>query len=382
MKIALVSPYDYAYPGGVQTHIYQLARQYKKMGHRVLILAPFTKREMLLDNKDIIPLGNTVPYPSNASTAHITFSLWLIPKVKAILEREKFDVIHLHEPFCPLLTWLVLYFSQSVNVGTFHAYYERSIGYWIWKKPPFNYVFLNLILHKLHGRIAVSEAARGFVSRYFPGDYRLIPHGIEVEHFSAEVPPLEAFDDGKLNILFVSRLEKRKGLIHLLYAYKQVKREFPNCRLIVVGGGNKRIYQELAQEMKLKDVAFLGYVPYPELPRYYHTADIFCAPAIRGESFGIILLEAMAAGKPIIASNIKGYSGVLTHEVEGLLVPPKNKEALAQALLFLLNNPEARHQMGFRGRAKVEEYSWERISQRIMDYYWELLEEKRHETSH
>lgn len=367
MNIALVSPYDYAYPGGVNTHISNLALHLAKMGHQVKILAPCSNKKRLSNTQDLIPLGKTIPYPSNGSMARITLSLWLIPKVKLILDKEKFDIIHFHEPLFPSLPWMVLPQSHSINVATFHAYYERSIGYWFWK--PLCKWFYN----KLDGKIAVSEPAMRFVSRYFPGNYRVIPHGVDLERFSPEIPPIEDFCDGKLNILFVSRLEERKGIRYLLKAFKMVKEEIPQSRLIVVGPGNDRQYKDWVNAVELKDVVFAGYASYGDLPRYYRTADIFCIPAVGQESFGIVLLEAMAANKPIVASNIAGYADVVTHGVEGLLVPPKDEQALAQALFSLVNDQALRQQMGSQGRSKAELHSWESITQKTMDYYQELL---------
>jgi phosphatidylinositol alpha-mannosyltransferase len=230
---------------------------------------------------------------------------------------------------------------------------------------------------RLHGKIAVSKPAMEFACSYFPGYYNIIPNGVDVEHFSPNVSPIEKFCDGKLNILFVSRLEKRKGLNYLLEAFKQVKQEIPNSRLIIVGPGTRlrRGYERGVKRSGLKDVVFTGLVSYEELPRYYKTADVFCAPATGRESFGIILLEAMAVGKPIVASNIEGYASVLAHNVEGLLVPPADKEMLARALISLLTDEALRREVGARGRVKALEYSWERIAQDVLKYYIRVLRE-------
>lgn len=369
MNIAQVSPYDYAHPGGVNTHISHLALHLANMGHEVRILAPCYNKNAL-PSQDIVPLGKTIPWISNGSVARITLSWWLLHKVNSILEEEKFDIIHFHEPLFPSLPWMVIPQSRSLNIATFHAYYRRSIGYWFWK--PLCSRFYN----KLDGKIAVSEAARKFVSTYFPGDYQIIPHGIDLNRFSAEVPPMEDLHDGKLNILFVSRLEERKGVRYLLKAYRDIKKKLPNSRLIIVGPGNKSRYEAWADVRKLKDIIFAGYVSSSDLARYYEAADVFCMPAVGAESFGIVLLEAMSAGKPIVASNIPGYAAVLDHGVEGLLVPPRDVKALAQALLSLLEDPNLRQQMGSRGRIKAERHSWEHITQRTMDYYLEVMEGK------
>jgi phosphatidylinositol alpha-mannosyltransferase len=368
MKVAFVSPYDYAYPGGVNSHISNLALQMAKMGHQVKILAPCSDKKTLPTSHDVVPLGTTIPYPSNGSVARLTFSWWLMPKIKSILEKENFDIIHFHEPLFPSLPWMVLPSSRSINVATFHAYYKRSLGYWMWR--PICRWFYN----KMDGKIAVSEPAKEFVSRYFPGEYRIIPHGVDVDRFSAEVPPVEEFCDGKLNILFVSRLEARKGIGSLLKAFRTVKGDVPQSRLIIVGPGDKYQYEKWVEEEKLEDVVFVGYSPYADLPRYYRTADIFCIPAVGRESFGLVLLEAMAASKPIVASDIDGYANVITHGVDGLLVPPRDVKMLAHGLVSLLNDEALRRRMGSSGRRKVEGLRWEGIAQRTLDYYQELLE--------
>jgi len=376
MKIALVSPYDFVFPGGVAHHIAALERHFTKMGHEVKVIAPASQAITAFGDR-FIPIGKPRPIPSSGSICRITLSLRLASTIKAVLEREKFDVVHLHEPFMPMLCSATLRFSQAANVGTFHAS-GGSPGYnFGW---PISAIMLRLRARKLDGRIAVSKPAMEFAAKYIPGDesdYTIIPNGVNIEHFSPEVSPIDEFCDGKLNILFVGRLEKRKGLNYLIEAYKQVKQEIPDSRLIVVGPGTRlrRKYERYIRRSRLKDVVFIGYTSYAELPRYYKTADIFCAPATGRESFGIVLLEAMAVGKPIVASNIEGYAGVVTHGVDGLLVPPKDNRKLAQALISLMTDESYRQQMGAKGKAKAEEYSWEHVTQRILQYYVKVLDE-------
>lgn len=367
MKIALVSPYDYAYPGGVVVHICHLYEQFTKMGHKVKIITPCSSSRDIPFSEDVIPIGKPIPIYRRGTVARVALSPLLSRKVKATLKEEQFELIHLHEPLCSILPLLVLDHSQSANVGTFHAYHSSDMGY------KFGRFLLRRWFDKLHGRIAVSKPARDFVNRFFPASYDIIPNGIDLEHFSATVPPIEMFCDDKLNILFVGRHEKRKGLRHLLAAYKQVKEEMPNTRLIVVGPGNREHYERLVNKVNLRDVVFAGYVSNEDLPSYYNSCDLFCAPATGEESFGIVLLEAMAAAKPIVASQIEGYASVLSHGVEGVLVPPKDEQALAQALIRLLSDSSLRQEMGARGKQKVEEYSWQNIAQRLQQYYGRLL---------
>ena len=369
MKIALVSPYDFTWPGGVTAHISQLSHRLTDMGHSVKILAPFSPSRIDGQEQNFIPLGRSVPIPSGGSIARISLSAWLYRRVRRILREEKFDVIHLHEPLAPYLPLAVLQCSNSVNVGTFHAFHGSTRMY-RWSSPILKHWF-----RRLNGRIAVSPAALSHVQTFFPQDYTIIPNGIDLDFFAADVPPIPEFRDGKINILFVGRLEKRKGLRYLLDAYSRLKWDFPNTRLIVVGPGNpdKYCYRIMA-ERSLEDVVFVGAVDHNMLPRYYQTADIYCSPAIGKESFGIVLLEAMAASKPIVASRIQGYADVVTDGHQGLLAPPQDGEGLAAALARLIQDPDLRRKLGANGRADVNQYAWQKVATRVVDYYQATME--------
>ena len=364
MKIAMVSPYDFTWPGGVTAHVTQLARELGRSGHEVQVLAPHSPSRESQDADLHVPLGRSVPLPSGGSIARVSLSWWLYPKVRALLRKEQFDVIHLHEPMAPILPLCVLEFSDSVNVGTFHASYARQHLYRI------THPIIKRWQQRLHGNIAVSPAARRYVNNTFPGDYEIIPNGIDFKHFSTNVAPMPQYQDGKINILFVGRLEKRKGLRYLLEAYGKLKWDLPNIRLIVVGPGNpdKESYRVMSSQ-NLQDVEFVGLVSYDDLPRYYASADIFCSPATGAESFGIVLLEAMSAGKPVVASDIEGFRGVMTHGEQGLLVPKKDSNALAEALGMLARDPELRRKLGGNGNRLAEEYRWEVVAGRVEAYY-------------
>lgn len=369
MKIAMVSPYDFTWPGGVTAHVSQLARELGRSGHEVQVLAPHSPSREFQDADLLVPLGRSVPLPSGGSIARVSLSWWLYPKVRALLKKEQFDIIHLHEPMAPILPLCVLEFSNSVNVGTFHASYARQHLY------RFTAPIIKRWQQRLHGQIAVSPAARRYVNNTFPGDYEIIPNGIDFKHFSANVAPLPQYQDGKLNILFVGRLEKRKGLRYLLEAYSKLKWEIPNIRLIVVGPGNpdKESYSILSSH-NLQDVDFVGKVSYDDLPHYYASADIFCSPATGAESFGIVLLEAMSAGKPVVASDIEGFRCVMTDGEHGLLVPKKDSDALASALGKLARDPELRRKLGGQGNRTAEGYRWEVVAGRVEKYYNKCLE--------
>ncbi|PKB67926.1 MAG: hypothetical protein BZY81_03530 [SAR202 cluster bacterium Io17-Chloro-G4] len=370
MKIAMVCPYDFTWPGGVTAHVTQLAQELGKLGHEVQVLAPHSPAREIPDIEQFIPLGRSVPLPSGGSIARVSLSWWLLPKVRDLLRREEFDIVHLHEPMAPILPLCVLEFSKSVNIGTFHASYPHQRLY------TFTHPIIKRWHKRLHGGIAVSPAARRYVNKAFPADYKIIPNGIDVDHFANHPQPFPQFKDGKTNILFVGRLEKRKGLKYLLEAYSRLKWDLPDIRLLVVGPGQPdRDSYKILGARSLQDVEFVGRVSYDDLARYYATADIYCTPATGTESFGIVLLEAMASGKPVVASEIEGYKGILTHDQEGLLFPPKDAQALCDALSLLIKNPDIARRMGASGRHTVEKYRWSVVASQVAEYYEQCLEQ-------
>jgi phosphatidylinositol alpha-mannosyltransferase len=380
MKIALVSPYDFSYPGGVVRHVASLESYFTRMGHTVKIIAPASKPVTEYGDR-FIAIGKPRPVPTSGSIARITISFTLNDKVKDVLEKEKFDIVHLHEPLAPTLCTTVLRHSNSVNVGTFHA--SESKPSYRWTKPLMVSGLYKKWFKRLHGRIAVSQPAKDFINKFYPSEYEIIPNGVDVNYFCPDVKPLPEYQDGKINILFLGRMEKRKGLEYLLKAYRLFKPDIPNCRLIIVGPGTRlrSKYARMAAESGLSDIIFTGHVDYKILPRYYKTADIFCAPATGHESFGIVLLEAMATGKPVVASNISGYATVVNDGIEGILVPPKQEVPLAQAIATLIKDESLRKRLGENGLKRSASFSWEQVSRRVMNYYLNILMDKTRRTT-
>jgi phosphatidyl-myo-inositol alpha-mannosyltransferase len=371
MKIALVSPYDFAYPGGVVNHISSLQRELTRLGHDVKIIAPTSKKDHAFGDR-FIHIGTPRSIPSSGAIARITVSVRLDAQIREVFAREKFDICHLHEPLMPTVCTSTLRLKLAPMVGTFHAAGAKP---WYIMFSPLAKWYLDRWFNKLDGRIAVSRPARDYISRFFPADYTIIPNGIDTHHFNSHSIPFEQYCDGKLNILFVGRFEKRKGFDYLLKAYRQVKSSLPESRLIAVGPGvrlrNK--YEKHIRRHGVEDVIFPGYVAYSELPRYYTTADIVCFPTTGRESFGIVLLEAMSAGRPVVASDIAGYNSVLTDGEEGTAVPPRDVDRLAGAIFKLAGDERLRRQMGARGVTRARQYDWSVVAKRVLDFYTETL---------
>jgi phosphatidylinositol alpha-mannosyltransferase len=362
VKIGLVTPYVYPLPGGVNQHVRYLYENLRVRGHDVRIITT-THGIQRASEGDVIRIGRGFSLPANGSVGTITLSPRFLSQVRAVLDREQFDLLHFHEPFVPFLSPIVLGLSNSVNIATFHAFGGFSPAYQLGSR------LMGPSVGRIHGRIAVSAVARHFVERFFPGDYKVIPNGVDVGRFQRAVP-IAKWQDGTKNILFVGRFESRKGLLHLLKAYRILRKTGCNCRLLVVGGGpQEREMRRYLMTRKLGGVHFLGRVSDDERDALFKTADVYCSPATGRESFGIVLLEAMAAGTAIVASDIHGYKGVLQRGQQGLLVPPGNPKELAGALAKLLGDNELREAMGRSGLERADEFSWERVTAKVEDYY-------------
>jgi phosphatidyl-myo-inositol alpha-mannosyltransferase len=375
VKIGLVSPYDWSYPGGVRDHVRHLADEFVAMGHDVRILAPASGKKGKLIEQDVYKMGGTTPLPINGSIARIALNPILGRHVHRILQRERFDVVHLHEPLLPGLPLAVLRFSRALNVGTFHAFARSGMTSTPYLAYASAYPFLRPYFRRLAGRIAVSSAAYNFISHYFSDDYRIIPSGVNLEKFSPSIPPFPQYMDGKQNILFVGRFEKRKGAKFLLRAIPIIRERFPNTRFIFVGEGRlRRGFQQFVERHGWQDVIFTGYVSDEDKARYFASAHVFCAPATGGESLGVVLLEAMAAGTPVVATRIEGYSTVVHDGVDGLLASPGDSEALAFSIGRLLENEPLRQKLIHTGLQTACGYAWPHVARLVLDYYSELLE--------
>ncbi len=352
----MVSDVYYPHPGGVSEHIYHASRELMKRGHSVTIMAPH------MDGDDdvgrlpsVVRVGRGMPILANRSHSRIAVA-WNIEKLVENVVTGGFDIIHMHG-FVPVLPLLALKYSNAKNIVTIHAAYEKNFAYSVSRG------WLRRYARKLDARIAVSSVAEKSISMFFPGRYIIIPNGVDINRFKPEIESLPELE-GRFNILFVGRFESRKGLKYLLSAFPMIKREVPDARLVVVGSGGFEVPQKY-----INDIILRKSVPPSLIPQFYASSDVFCSPATGNESFGIVLLEAMASGVPVVASSIPGYRCVIKDDSTGILVERENPRAIASAIIKLAGDRDLREKMGKRGREYAIGFSWERITHKIETVY-------------
>lgn len=370
LKICLVSNHSFFNPGGVKNHILSLKEEFKKRGYPTKIIVP---RRLPIEKyeKDIKILGTSFPIPFNGSQADLSFCF--NPKsIDNFLKKERFDILHFHN--FGIQSWQILKKSKAkINVLTFHSYINLKENKFFKMFPFVLDILKKIVNERISGIIGVSLFSLNIFDD-FRGPKVIIPNGVNLNKFNPNNPKINKFLDKKINILFLGRIEERKGLIYLLRAYRILKKKNQNIRLIIVGSGNlKRDYQKWVKNHKLKDVIFEGKVKENKVPHYFSTCDIFVAPSIYGESFGIVLLEAMASGKPIVGFAIPAYKEILKGKGRDFLVKPKNWLGLAQKIEILIKNKEKRKEMGEWGQRKVQKYSWNIIAEKVLNFYQELL---------
>lgn len=364
MKIALVSPFDATIPGGVTEHLRGLGGALQQQGHDVFAI---TTGSSAGDEASRRPyhVGRPITIPINGSQASVTLDVRCFGEVTRLLRKERVDVVHVHQPFAPVLSHAALLGSRAVNVGTFHALHPRNMWYLL-AKP-----YLLFLLDRLDARIAVSAPVCAELQRHFGGKYEVIPNGVDLDRFGPHVEPFDWARDGVPRVLFVGRFtERRKGFADLLQAMALVRRQLPKARLVVVGPGDPA---KLAAEGDTDCVDFAGSVSSDMPPRYYASCEVCCAPSTGRESFGLVLLEAMASGVPVVATAIPGYASLISDGQNGLLVPPRRSDALAAALLTVLTDHQLSASLCDTARGVAEQYAWPRIASRVLIVYEEAL---------
>ena len=362
MRILQACPYGWEMPGGVQVHVLALATRLIERGHDVLVLAPGREPPA----EDFVRIvGTPIRIPYQGTVAPICPWPWSAWRVRNARTAFRPDVVHAHEPLIPSTSMYATLGSSAPTVATFHAHAERS------RLLDVAAPTLRLVWRRIAIPVAVSEAAAAFVGARFAGPVRVIPNGVDVELFGDAEPPAD-LPEGR-RVLWVGRLDPQKGFPIALRAFARLAEDLPDVSFVVAGDGPEHGAVEMLPSELRARVTMLGSVPHDELPKYHAAADAFIAPALGQESFGMVLIEAMAAGVPVVASDIAGYREVVRDGIEGSLVPPGDAEGLAAALRPILTDTEFAERLRAAGRARALEFSWAHVVDRIEAVYKEAV---------
>ncbi|MBU0708876.1 glycosyltransferase family 4 protein [Patescibacteria group bacterium] len=379
MKIGLVCPYRLQTPGGVSEHVRALAKELRLSGHQATVISPGFGVKKIGESSLYVGRAVKVPSPNKSWSYVSVYVDTSLESLRKIIDTYNFDIIHFHEPLAPFLCWQVLKVSTAVNVATFHSEWALTADSFLVDSLQF---LLNPLLprfkEKLAGVIAVSEVARRSWSEVFDGSISeiVIPNGVSLSRFKPQNSPLRVFGD-KPTILYVGRVEARKGLHYLIDAFRLLEKGMPEVRLVVVGAGPLLAKHKLwVLKNNLADkVFFAGRVPGQGLPSYYRGADVFCSPATGGESFGIVLLESMASGTPLVVFDNPGYGELLQRcPWPEVLATCRNTQELSDKLKEMLTNSRLRKKVRQWGLKEVRNYEWSRITKKVIRFYDEIME--------
>jgi phosphatidylinositol alpha-mannosyltransferase len=369
-------------PGGVNQHIEHLAEELEARGHESWIIAPvgaLTPRRRAVDSRRqraaerFIPMGTALPVPANGSIAYVSFNPRALLRMDRAVRQMRFDVLHVHEPCTPIVSTTAVALSTCPVVGTFHAALDSSPGYATMEH------LARRIVKRIDVRIAVSPAARAYPAHMFPGEYRIIPNGVAVEKYAPAVGASKV--PGR--VLFIGRAERRKGLAVLIDAFARLRRRRPDATLVVAGANRRQVLDAVrsvqpgrngfGSRIELAGVEPLGWVDDGEKVRQLGEAEVVCAPSLTAESFGIVLAEAMAAGVPVVASDLPGYRAVLHDGACGRLVAPDEPVQLADALDEVLGDPLLRLRLAAAGLEAAQKLSWCSVTDEILKAYHDAL---------
>ena len=360
MRIGIVCPYDWSVPGGVQAHIQDLALELMDRGHYVNVLSPVSQPEGLPEW--VTNGGEPVAISYNGSVARISFGLRANRRVRKWIREQKLDVMHVHEPLSPSLSALACWSATGPIVGTFHSSMDRS------RIMAAGYGVAQTVLEKVTARIAVSELARNTVVQHVGGDAVLIPNGVHVNNFT-DVTALDGQRNENL-IAFLGRFEEpRKGFPILLKAFESIADEMPEVSLVVAGPGDAEAALEPLRPDLRQRVRFLGRVSDQGKAEMLSGAGVYVAPNTGGESFGIVLLEAMACHTPVIASDLPAFVRVLDYGTAGVTFTNEDIADCARALREVLGDPGRRAQLAEAGFERVQLFDWSRVATSIIDVY-------------
>ena len=362
LRIAVVTEYYYPHLGGVCEHVHFFAREARRRGHHVDIIT--SNLPGAEPQPHVIRLGRSQPVYANGSQARVTIGLGLRRRMRTLLQRGRYDIVHVHSPLTPNLPLLAIEESDAPVVGTFHTYFDRSAGYSLLND------FFQRRLDKLAAAICVSHSTTVALERYFSAPWQIIPNGIDTDVFHPSVGAPPAIRKDVPSILFLGRFDPRNGLTTLIESFRKVKGKQRQAQLVVVGDGPLREHY-YRQARGDEDITFVGAV-LEGRPSYYAHSSIYACPTTKA-SFGITLLESMACATPIVCSDILGFRDVVVHEREALMTHCGDADALADALVRLLDDEGLRIQLGTTGRHEAMEYSWPRVTSQVLEVYRTVL---------
>jgi len=362
MRVGIACPYSWDVPGGVQAHVRDLADHLIALGHEVSVLTPVDDPDEADLPPYVVPAGRAVPVPYNGSVARLVFGPLSLARARRWVREGEFDVLHVHEPTVPSVSMLACFAASGPMVATFHTATARSRALQVFGTA------LQPVLEKVTGRIAVSPEARRVVVEHLGGDAVLIPNGVDVARFDG-ASPLPGRPAGP-TVVFLGRLDEgRKGLAVLLEALPELVRLEPEVRLLVAGPGDAGDVRAAVPRSLRDRVELLGRVSDADKPRVFASGQVYCAPNTHGESFGIVLVEAMATGTPVVASDLAAFRRVLQDGRAGVLVPVRDPGALARALGDLLHDRARRASLATAARSAVEAYDWRTVTAQVVAVY-------------
>ena len=366
LRIALVTEFYYPHLGGICEHVHFFAREARRLGHHVDIITSQLKGAT--EEPHVIRIGKSQPIYFNGSQARITIGMSLRKKMRDVLRRGSYDVVHVHSPLNPSLPLLAVDEADCPVVGTFHTYFDRSYLYGI-ARP-----FLQRRLDSLAAAIAVSHSTTVALNRYFEANWTIVPNGIDLEMFNPHAPPPPGIRRDVPVILFLGRFDPRNGLTTLIESFKKVRGKQREAQLVVVGDGplRKHYYRAAGGD---PDITFVGSV-LDSRPSYYAHSAMYACPTTKA-SFGITLLESMACETPVVCSDILGFRDVVKHEREALMFHCGDRDALADGLVRLLDDETLRARLGKAGRQEAQVYGWPSVTDAVLDIYAGVLGAKK-----
>jgi phosphatidylinositol alpha-mannosyltransferase len=376
VKIGIISEYYYPYVGGIAEHVHNTYLYLKQNKIEAKIITPHInkfkfKGQLLLDSwtphKDVIHIGESYPFYNNGGFVRITSPIGLRKKLKNILNKEKFDLVHIHSPLVPFLPIIAVQIAECPVVGTFHTIFNGSLFYKTFRR------YFEKLITKINTKICVSPPCANIMQKYFDCEYSIVPNGVDTKLFNPNGPTIKEFkEDNIKNIMFLGRFDPHNGLEILLKAFIKVKHTFNNCRLIVVGDGPLYYkYKKIAQDY-LDSIYFVG-TQHLKRPDFYRTADIFCQPATL-HSLSIVNLEAMATGLPIVASDLVAFKWLM--QDCAVYFQNGNIDALAKTLLILLDSQQQQKVLSEKALQRVKQFSWDVIGSCLVNHFNMILNNK------